>query len=73
MRGDRPFKYTYSAIILFRVRLLYIKYWIHGDPLSSILNYCTLGWSDLALFAIFENRHIAADQPTIYVRDARVY
>ena len=23
---------------------------------------CTLGWGDLALFAIFEKRHISADQ-----------
>ena len=24
--------------------------------------HCTLGWSDLALFAIFEKLHISADQ-----------
>ena len=24
--------------------------------------YCTVGWSDLALFSIFENVHISADQ-----------
>ena len=23
---------------------------------------CTVGWSDIALFAIYQNRHIAADQ-----------
>ena len=28
--------------------------------------YCTVGWSELALFAIFEKLHVSADQVYFY-------
>ena len=33
----------------------------------GVHGHWTVGWSDIALFAIFENVHIAADQVYIYM------
>ena len=35
---------------------------LHQKNSPRILNYCTVGWSELVLFAIFKKLHVSADQ-----------
>ena len=50
---------------MFRISVLNKPFAAILEPLCTIDQWCTLGWSDIALFSIFENEYNAADQVRI--------
>ena len=62
--------YIFSVKIFFMLTFSTVLYSISGIAETclgrGVRNTTAVGWRDLALFAIFEKRHISADQVCVY-------